>query len=174
MKTIKDFTTDFLCYGKITVPAGTETTNETAIGIDKNYNFVNSFGWVKTNYPDIEKPLIHDLTYHGLNIPIEYLSVSEEKQMIKENYENILIEKSQKLTELLKEFKENKIFENCDYCVNPSPDGNGSYFLINIKTGKMVADGTPKRIKSYLNLRKIDPNKVYKYSYIDHKFITVY
>lgn len=73
MKTKKDFTVEFMGYGKITVPAGTETTNQTAMGIDFNYNFVNEFGWIKKNYPEIDRILLHDATYYGINVPKEYL-----------------------------------------------------------------------------------------------------
>lgn len=75
VKTNRDYTTQFMGYGEITVPAGTLVTNQTACGIDKNYNFVNSFEWVKTNYPEIAGILLHDLKYHGLNVPIEYVNV---------------------------------------------------------------------------------------------------
>lgn len=73
MKTKSDYTTEFRDYGTITVPAGTRVTNKTAMGIDKNYHFVNEFGWVKANYSQIDSILIHDLTYYGLNIPKELI-----------------------------------------------------------------------------------------------------
>ncbi len=73
MKTKKDFTVEFMGYGQITVPAGTETTNQTAMGIDLNYNFVNEYGWIKNNYPEISNILLHDVKYHGINVPKEYL-----------------------------------------------------------------------------------------------------
>jgi len=50
MKTNKDYTTEFMHYGQITVPKGTMVTNMTACGIDKNYHFVNEYGWVKLYY----------------------------------------------------------------------------------------------------------------------------
>lgn len=73
MRTKKDYTTNFKHYGQITVPKGTPVTNMTACGIDKNYHFVNSFSWVKSNYPEIDSILIHDLKYYGLNVPKEYI-----------------------------------------------------------------------------------------------------
>ena len=76
MHTIKDYTTDFMHYGEITVPAGTTTTNKTAMGIDKNYNFVADLSWVKNKYPEIANILTHDLTYHGIDIPVEYLDTN--------------------------------------------------------------------------------------------------
>ena len=75
MKTTKEYTTEFMHYGLITVPAGTEVTHQTACGIDENYHFVNSFGWVKTNYPNIANILMHDLTYHGIDVPKEYIEI---------------------------------------------------------------------------------------------------
>lgn len=52
----------------ITVPEGTPVTNKTATGIDENYHFVNDFSFVGNNYS-----LIHDLTYHGANVPKEFV-----------------------------------------------------------------------------------------------------
>ena len=77
MKTIRDFTIEnYRGYGKITVPAGTETNHVTASGIDENYNFVCEFGWVKTNYPEISTILMHDVTHYGINVPIEYVKLT--------------------------------------------------------------------------------------------------
>jgi hypothetical protein len=73
MQTSKDYTANFMDYGVITVPKGTRLTHQTACGVDKNYHFVNEFGWVKTNYPTIDRILLHDLTYYGLNVPIEFV-----------------------------------------------------------------------------------------------------
>lgn len=75
MKTNKAYSTEFMNYGVITVPAGTIVTHETAQGHDENYHFVNSFGWVKTNYPEIANILLHDLTYHGIDVPKEYIEI---------------------------------------------------------------------------------------------------
>lgn len=50
----------------LTVPAGTPTTHETAMGIDKNYNFVASYRWADPYY-------WHDINYHGINIPSEFV-----------------------------------------------------------------------------------------------------
>ena len=73
MKTKKDFTVNFMIYGQITVPAGTETTHKTACGIDLNYNFVDEYGWIKKYYPEISSILLHDVKYYGINVPKEYL-----------------------------------------------------------------------------------------------------
>jgi len=73
MKTNKDYTAPFMHYGEITVPKGTKVTNQTAMGIDKNYHFVSDLSWVKRDYPEIDRILIHDLTYHGINVPKEFV-----------------------------------------------------------------------------------------------------
>jgi len=72
-KTTKDYTVDFLNYGKVTVPKGTPVTSNTACGIDENYNFVDSFCWVKPIDGVPQYGLIHDLKHKGLNVPKEYL-----------------------------------------------------------------------------------------------------
>jgi len=73
MKTNKDYTIEFMHYGEITVPKGTRVSNMTACGIDKNYHFVSEYGWAKKNYPEIDRILIHDLYYQGLDVPKEYV-----------------------------------------------------------------------------------------------------
>ena len=74
MKTNKDYTLPFMQYGLITIPSGTPVTHLTAMGHDENYHFVNSYGWIKTNYPEIEGILRHDVEYHGIDVPKEYVS----------------------------------------------------------------------------------------------------
>lgn len=71
--TSQDVTINFMNYGPITVPAGTLTTHQTACGIDENYNFVDSYGWIDKNYSEIAAILKHDAIYHGINIPSEYI-----------------------------------------------------------------------------------------------------
>lgn len=73
MKTNKDYTVLFMNYGEITVPKGTAVTHMTAMGIDKNYHFVKHLQWVKNSYPQISNILIHDLTYHGIDVPKEFI-----------------------------------------------------------------------------------------------------
>ena len=73
MKTKQDYTVSFMDYGEITVPKGTQTTHQTACGIDENYNFVNEFDWIKKNYPAISNILKHDAVFHGINIPKEFI-----------------------------------------------------------------------------------------------------
>ena len=75
MKTlIKDYTVNFKDYGTITVPKGTKTTNQTACGIDENYNFVNEYDWIDTNYKSVASILKHDVIYYGINVPKEFLN----------------------------------------------------------------------------------------------------
>lgn len=73
MKTTKDVTVKFMDYGEITIPKGTALTNQTACGIDKNYHFVSDLSWIDKNYSDISRPLKHDSTYYGINIPKEFV-----------------------------------------------------------------------------------------------------
>lgn len=72
--TKEDYTVDFMNYGSITVPKGTKLTNNTACGIDENYNFVDDLSWIES-YVDGTKQygLIHDMKYYGLNVPKEYV-----------------------------------------------------------------------------------------------------
>lgn len=69
----QDYTVNFMDYGKITIPKGTRTTHQTACGIDLSYNFVSDLARVKQNYKTISGILTHDLTYHGIDIPEEFL-----------------------------------------------------------------------------------------------------
>ena len=73
MKTVKDYTVNFRGYGKITVPAGTRITHNTACGYDEEYNFVDDLSWIDVNYPHIKFGLKHDCTYYGINVPSEYV-----------------------------------------------------------------------------------------------------
>ena len=53
----------------IVIPKGTKVTNQTAMGIDKNYNFINDLSWIPLHDNGIKQHgLIHDATYYGINI----------------------------------------------------------------------------------------------------------
>jgi hypothetical protein len=73
MKTSQDVTIDYMGYGPITIPKGTGVTHETACGHDENYHFVNDLRWIRRDYPTIAGILIHDATYYGIDIPVEYI-----------------------------------------------------------------------------------------------------
>jgi len=75
-----------------------------------------------------------------------------------------LIELNDKKTALLKELKDALTYENCNFAIDKQPDRDGRYFLIDIATKKIVCDGTPDRIKRYLNLRKIDTDLVFHFN----------
>ena len=77
-----------------------------------------------------------------------------------------VIEKSQKLTALLIEYREAKIYENCLYNVVRQPDHQNMFFLVEIKTGIIKRDGTPDKLKGWLKLRQISPETVYNYGAI--------
>jgi hypothetical protein len=73
-KTIKEYRTKFgaghLKYD-LTVPAGSQVSNQTALGCDDNYRFLSGVPTkVLVGY---DAPILaHDLTHYGLNIPAEY------------------------------------------------------------------------------------------------------
>lgn len=73
MKTKQDVEVNFMNYGKIIVPKGTQLTHETACGINVNYHFVNAFSWIKKNYPEISYMLTHDAKFYGIDIPKEFV-----------------------------------------------------------------------------------------------------
>ena len=76
--TANSVTVNFRHYGEIVVPKGVVVTNETAMGIDDKYNFVNEFDWIDTDYPHIARLLKWDAQYHGINIPQEYIITQED------------------------------------------------------------------------------------------------
>ena len=73
MKTKQPVKISFREYGEITVPKGTRLTHRTACGIDKNYHFVDDLSWINRDYPQINKVLMHDATYYGINVPAEFV-----------------------------------------------------------------------------------------------------
>ena len=73
-KLIKDYTLNYRNYGEITIPKGTPTTHKTACGIDENYNFVNSFEWIKPFEDGTPNHILKmDAESYGIDVPIEYL-----------------------------------------------------------------------------------------------------
>ncbi|SBW00800.1 hypothetical protein [uncultured Dysgonomonas sp.] len=75
--TANSVTVDFRNYGKITIPKGVLVTNETAMGIDDRYNFVDEFDWIDTNYPQVVLSLKMDAQNYGINIPKEHIITQE-------------------------------------------------------------------------------------------------
>jgi hypothetical protein len=57
----------------VTIPAGVSVTNQTAMGIDKKYHFINDFSFLPLIDGVKQYGLIHDLTYHGANVPKEFI-----------------------------------------------------------------------------------------------------
>jgi len=59
----------------IVIPKGTKITNQTASGIDENYNFISDLSWIPTiefGGKQVQNfSLIHDATYRGISIPKE-------------------------------------------------------------------------------------------------------
>jgi dTDP-4-amino-4,6-dideoxygalactose transaminase len=74
-----------------------------------------------------------------------------------------LIELNERKTELLKEYRESLKYEQCLYHIIEQTDRKNYFFLIEISTEKIVREGTPERLRSYLQLRKINESKVYNY-----------
>lgn len=79
--TANSVTIDFRNYGKITIPKGVLVTNETAMGIDDKYNFVNEFDWIDTHYPQIARSLKMDAQNYGINIPKEHIITQEDENI---------------------------------------------------------------------------------------------
>lgn len=77
--TANSVTVNFRNYGKITIPKGVLVTNETALGIDDKYNFVDEFDWIDTNYPQIARLLKMDAQNYGIDIPQEYIITQEDE-----------------------------------------------------------------------------------------------
>jgi hypothetical protein len=81
MYTQQDVTVSFRNYGNITIPMGTRVTNRTALGVDPKYHFVNEYGWITKQYPDIANILIHDAKYYGIDIPAEFIGIEKNKMV---------------------------------------------------------------------------------------------
>lgn len=79
---------------------------------------------------------------------------------------NKLIKLSEKRTDLLIELKNSLQFEKCSYQIDKQPGTQGRYFLILISEKKIVADGTPEKIKSYLRIRNINSEVIYNFNLI--------
>lgn len=69
----RDYTVDFMHYGKITVPKGTKVTHKTAMGLDESYHFVDEFEWIDKYYSAYSNILKHDVSYNGINVPKEFI-----------------------------------------------------------------------------------------------------
>jgi hypothetical protein len=71
-RTVKDYRVD--CFGhSLLVPEGSLVSNQTAMGLDDSYRFWADFHKEVervTGFPD--SMLKHDLTFYGLNIPVEF------------------------------------------------------------------------------------------------------
>jgi len=86
MKTKQAVTLVFREYGNITIPKGTRLTHKTAMGIDKEYHFVDDLSFIERDYKDIASTLRHDATYYGINIPVEFVEFDrEDKPVIEVN-----------------------------------------------------------------------------------------
>lgn len=78
MKTNREYKVNFKVantdHGIVIIPKGTRLSHMTANGIDKDYHFVCDFSFVKPHEDGTKKyGLLHDLEYHGINVPKEYV-----------------------------------------------------------------------------------------------------
>jgi hypothetical protein len=78
-KTNKEYKTRYDGYD-IVLPAGTEVTNQTALGPDDNYRFVVNTSKLAKEVSGLSHSILeHDLKYRGLNVPEEYCDPYQEK-----------------------------------------------------------------------------------------------
>ena len=60
----------------LVIPKGTRVTNQTANGIDDDYNFIDDFSWHKPELTGFARSMeLHDMTYRGINIPKDKIEV---------------------------------------------------------------------------------------------------
>lgn len=64
---------------------------------------------------------------------------------------------------LCDKYSESLEYDKCDYHLVELYDSSKILMLIKIDNSKILINGNLKRIKSYINLRKIDSKKIYKY-----------
>jgi hypothetical protein len=68
MKTNREIKMHWRGYD-IVIPKGTRVTNQTALGIDPNYHFIDDLSWIDKGLPLLK----HDATYYGINIDPDYI-----------------------------------------------------------------------------------------------------
>ena len=72
-----------------------------------------------------------------------------------------------KSAQLCDDYVNSLVYEKCDHHLIETFDSGGRVLLlIETLTGKIVKDGGLIRIKSYINLRKLDKKKIYKWGEI--------
>ncbi len=73
------------------------------------------------------------------------------------------IQLNENKTKLLKEYLESIKYEKCTYHLVHDKECKyrNIFYLIDIKTNNILQDGRLGRIKSYINLRKIDIDSIY-------------
>ncbi len=85
----------------------------------------------------------------------------------KQNMMNKLKKMYLKSAELCDDYVDSLEYEKCDHHIVESfVSGGRVLLLIETLTGKIVKDGGLIRIKSYINLRKLDKKKIYKWGKI--------
>jgi hypothetical protein len=86
------------------------------------------------------------------------------RQTMSENHDRA-VSALERMTALIKEHREATIYENCLYDVRPVP-GMSRYILFEISTKQEVAFGDAKTLRTWLQRRQVDPEKVYAYDCI--------
>jgi hypothetical protein len=72
-----------------------------------------------------------------------------------------------KSAQLCDDYVNSLVYEKCDHhLIETFDSGCRVLLLIETLTGKIVKDGGLIRIKSYINLRKLDKKKIYKWGEI--------
>lgn len=79
--TANSVTVNFRNYGEIRIPKGVLVTNETAMGIDDRYNFVDEFDSIDADYPQVARSLKMDAQNYGINIPKEHIIIQEDENI---------------------------------------------------------------------------------------------
>jgi len=74
-QTKKEIKMIFRDHYSITIPKGTKVTNQTALGVDPNYNFIDDLSWIPLVNGVKQYGLIHDATYYGINIHKDLVEV---------------------------------------------------------------------------------------------------
>lgn len=69
--------------------------------------------------------------------------------------------------ELVTEIQRAHQIKLCDYHAVKMPDTRHNFILVRLSDHKVVADGFPTRIRSYLNVRNIDTSKVFEYDQVE-------
>jgi hypothetical protein len=74
-----------------------------------------------------------------------------------------VINQLQKMESLVEELGRSREYEKCTHHLVMEQSFPRRYFLVEIKSGKIVSDGRPNRIASYKRLRAIENSQIFDY-----------